>query len=139
MIPLAPGPGTLGAMNWAWLGGPMVHLVEFVAALITIWLAIWWLARRTIPRHSEVPAVASGSSPGSTERPARTAFVAPTYLDVAAKALAAGWQVKRARHHLAWVSPDGTTRVLAPSTARDGGWLKPFTARLKQAGLDVAA
>ena len=36
MIPLAPGPGTLDAMSWAWLTGTPVLLVAFIAAVIGI-------------------------------------------------------------------------------------------------------
>ena len=45
MIPLAPGPGNLAGMSWAWLTGTPVLLFLFIAAvigvpasLITIWL-----------------------------------------------------------------------------------------------------
>lgn len=140
MIPLAPGPGTLDAMNWGWLSGPGAQLIEFVAALITIWLAICWLARRAVPRRPETPAAAAASIPTPAERHARSAFIAPADRDMAEKALGTGWQVKHiGRHHIAWVSPTGA-RVLAPATPRGGDiWNKDFRASMRRAGLELAS
>lgn len=75
VIPLAPGPGNLEAMSWAWLNSHLVLLLGFIATLATIWAAIIWpIARWASARPAGAPAV---DPPAPTAQPAPTVFTAP--------------------------------------------------------------
>jgi hypothetical protein len=57
VIPLAPGPATLGSVNWDWLSGPTALFISLVASAITIWQFVLPGVRRLLTRHAAAPAV----------------------------------------------------------------------------------
>lgn len=156
MIPLAPGPGTLDPMSWAWLTATPVALITFIGTVIGIpasVITIWLVVHNTVSRPAETPAPKPELAPAApdtrpvpavltaapAERDAPGAFVPRAYRDIARKALAAGWRIQSVGHHAAWISPDGT-RVLAPTTPRGGeASVRELMRRLRHAGLESAA
>lgn len=77
MVPLAPGPGNLEAMSWAWLTGTPVLLVAFIAAVIGIPASVVVIAQLVRPvfhkitrRRADIPAVAPAPSLGLPGQPA---------------------------------------------------------------------
>jgi len=81
MIPLAPGPGSLVPMSWAWLTGTPVLFIVFIATLIGIPVsvaAIVQLVRpvvhHTMSRHAETPTVKFLPDPDPVN-PANLSFV----------------------------------------------------------------
>ncbi len=92
MIPLAPGPGILEPMSWAWLTGTPVLFIGFIgivlgipASVITIWL-FRPVVRRATSTPAETPAV----------QPAPMVLMAPS------------------RYHGGAVSTDGAFASYAP-------------------------
>lgn len=82
MIPLAPGPGTLEAMSWAWLMGNPVQLFYFIAAMLGIPASVVVIVQLVRPvfhkitrRRADIPAVAPAPSPGLAGLPASASAV----------------------------------------------------------------
>ena len=73
MIPLAPGPGTLEPMSWAWLTGTPALLVMFIAAVISIPASVVVLVqivqavRRAMSRHAEARAAKPALAPAAPD------------------------------------------------------------------------
>jgi hypothetical protein len=80
MIPLAPGPGNLEAMSWAWLTETpallflfIAAVISFIASVITIWLFRPGV-RQTDVQHTPVLAA---NPPAPTAQPATVIVVPP--------------------------------------------------------------
>ena len=80
MIPLAPGPGNLAAMSWAWLSGSTVLLISFIGVLIGIpasIIAVWQFALPIARRAFALPARAPAVEPAPRPQPTPNVTMAP--------------------------------------------------------------